>query len=287
MFRLLYTLYEMVSPTTVAESEKWLKSLQDDCMVKHEDDLTAEVIAKLKPQYCAKLVFQAKDLILKLLNDDHVSEVTTLSKELIQRQRDVIRLQKQLNDAKNEQLVTVAKTVSAKIDSVNSEVQSYSEAVKSQVDANPAVSFSSADVTAAVKTALTDRADEEGRDCNVLLFGLEETEGEKLGEKVSAVFQAVGEKPKFEAKRIGSAKPGQSRPVKAVFRSSSAAKSVLGKAPKLRDNEVYRKVFVSPDRTPGQRAEHRALVEELKRRRAEEKGKRHFIRGGCVESVDV
>ena len=108
-----------------------------------------------------------------------------------------------------------------------------------------------------------------------------------LTEKVSAVFQAVGEKPKFEAKRFGTVKPGQSRPVKAVFRTVTVAKSVLAKAPKLRDIDVYRKVFVSPDRTPGQRAEHRALVEELKRRRAEDKGKRHFIRGGCVESVDV
>ena len=277
----------MVSPTTVAESEKWLETLQKDCMVTNRADLTAGEIAKLKPEYCAKLVFQAKELMLKLLSDNHINETWTLSKELIQRQREVIGLQKMLNDAMNEQLVSFTKIVGEKVESVSNEVRSYSQAVKSNVAVTPAVSLSSADVTTAVKTALIDRADEEGRDCNVLLFGLEETEGEKLGEKVSAVFQAVGEKPKFEAKRFGTAKPGQSRPVKAVFRNSTVAKSVLMKAPKLRDNEKYRIVFVSPDRTPGQRAEHRALVEELKRRRGEDKGKRHFIRGGCVESVNV
>ena len=86
---------------------------------------------------------------------------------------------------------------------------------------------------------------------------------------------------------MGASKPGQSRPVKVVLRSGTAVKTVLRKASKLRGNECFSKVYVSPDITPGQRVEHRILVEELKRRRVDEKGKRHFIRAGCVESVDV
>ena len=123
-----------------------------------------------------------------------------------------------------------------------------------------------------------------------LIFGLEEKEGQKLSDNVADVFQVFGEKPekpKFEAKRLGVAKTGHSRPVKVVFRNVSVATAVLGKAAKLRDNEKYSKVFISPDRTPGQRTEHRLLVAELKRRREEEKEKRHFIRGGKVESVSV
>ena len=119
------------------------------------------------------------------------------------------------------------------------------------------------------------------------MFGIEEAEGETMEETVSAVFQAMGEKPKFEAKRLGASKPGKSRPVKVVLSNETAVKTLLGKAPKLRSDDQFSTVYVSPDRTPGQRAEHRILVEELKKRRVDEKGKRHFIRAGCVESVDV
>ena len=44
---------------------------------------------------------------------------------------------------------------------------------------------------------------------------------------------------------------------------------------------------MSPDRTKSQREEQRALVTELKRRRTEEPGKRHYIRGERVETIDV
>ena len=75
--------------------------------------------------------------------------------------------------------------------------------------------------------------------------------------------------------------------MKVVFRNAAIAKAVLGKAPTLREKEEYREVYVSPDRTPGQRVEQRALVAELKRRRTEEPERRHFIRGGVVESADA
>ena len=87
---------------------------------------------------------------------------------------------------------------------------------------------------------------------------------------------------KFEAKRVGVAKPGlkAARPVKVVLRSGAIARQVIGKAAKLRDVEKY-------DRTPGQRDERRILVTELKRRRAEEWGaikESLYPRGNCSDS---
>ena len=56
-----------------------------------------------------------------------------------------------------------------------------------------------------------------------------------MTESVGEMFQAIGEKPKFEAKRLGTVKEGQSRPrpVKVVFRSGAVTRTVLSKAPKL------------------------------------------------------
>ena len=76
----------MVSPSTIAESEKWLQTLLDDCSVEKQVELTAGAIAKLKPLYCAKLVLQAKELMIKLLSDNHINETWSLSKELLSSQ---------------------------------------------------------------------------------------------------------------------------------------------------------------------------------------------------------
>ena len=54
-----------------------------------------------------------------------------------------------------------------------------------------------------MKTALLDHADEEGRDCNVVIFGLKEAAEEKLSERVKNMFEEMGEKPNFEARRLG------------------------------------------------------------------------------------
>ena len=73
--------------------------------------------------------------------------------------------------------------------------------------------------------------------------------------------------------------------MKVVLRNNVIARQIIGKAKNLREVEKFRGVFLNPDRTPSQREERRVLVTELKRRRAEEPGKRHFIRGANVETV--
>ena len=77
----------------------------------------------------------------------------------------------------------------------------------------------------------------------------------------------------------------QRRPVCVSMRNVPAARLILSKASKLRQTEKFKAVYISPDRTPEQRIEHRELVAELKRRRVDEPAKRHFIRGGNVETV--
>ena len=145
-----------------------------------------------------------------------------------------------------------------------------------------------AEVKTAVKTALADRADEEGREGNVVIFGLSEEANENISQKVSEIFTELNEKPIFGAKRIGLKKSDESkRPVKVEMKSCAAVNQILAKTSKLRESAEFSSVYISPDRTLEQRATHRKLVVEVKRRRAEEPSKRHYIRGEIVESTDL
>ena len=61
---------------------------------------------------------------------------------------------------------------------------------------------------------------------------------------------------------------------------------ILSKVSNLRYFDQYRQVFISPDRTPEQRAVHRELIEQLKFKRTNEPTSRHYIRGGQIFSAD-
>ena len=101
----------------------------------------------------------------------------------------------------------------------------------------------------------------------------------------------LGEKPKIEASRIGLNKPKDKkqvadRPVKVTLTSSTIVQQILTRARHLRSSELFGKVFISPDRSPEERAEQQKLVLELKKRSNDQPDKRHFIKGGKVCSVD-
>ena len=49
-------------------------------------------------------------------------------------------------------------------------------------------------VKKAVRTSLVDRADEVGREANVLIFGLKEEESETVGQKDGEMLQVFGKK---------------------------------------------------------------------------------------------
>ena len=121
---------------------------------------------------------------------------------------------------------------------------------------------------------------------NLMVFGLEETPKEgDITDKVSELFQQLGEKPRVEASRVGQGAAGKCRAVKVTFTSSTIARQILIKAKNLRRVEQHKHVFISPDRSEEQRAVHRELVLELKRRADAEPKRRHFIRGGKVCSA--
>ena len=68
--------------------------------------------------------------------------------------------------------------------------------------------------------------------------------------------------------------------------SSAVVTQLLKKARNLRQSEKHKSVFISPDKTPEERATQRKLVEEMKKKAMEEPEKRHFIRRGAICSVN-
>ena len=138
-----------------------------------------------------------------------------------------------------------------------------------------------------LKTVVKNVVEEEDRSKNFLIFGLPEDPKEQISSKVNEVLQELGENTKVEAFRIGlKAKKQTPRPVKVSVSNTIVVTKILSRARKLRDSQRFKMVFISPDRTPDQRAAHRELVERLKLKKTEEPQMRHYIRGGQICSVE-
>ena len=263
-------------------AREWLQTVLCEARKSDVNSLSVSDFKLCKKEILAEMVHCAASLIFNFY--ERAGEKEKLSGELIGAQKSVIDLQQQLLAAKDVQLKSVTNTVENKLSEVKQEVLDFSAAVRSGASSGGDISTTM--VQTAVRSALNDRADEEGRDLNVVVFGLDEEAGEKVSEKVTELLGVLDEKPKFSAQRIGELKRGcTKRPVKITFRSNAVTRQVLGKAAKLRTSEKFGKVFISPDRTPNQRARQRDLVVELKKRRAEERDKKHFIRGDNVVTI--
>jgi hypothetical protein len=76
------------------------------------------------------------------------------------------------------------------------------------------------------------------------------------------------------------------RPVKVTLSSAATVQQILGKSRKLRTSQ-YDSVYLTPDRTAEQRAEHRQLVEQLKKKGKDEPGRHHYIKAGQIFSTEL
>ncbi len=119
-----------------------------------------------------------------------------------------------------------------------------------------------------------------------MIFGLKEEETEKICDKVSSVFEAIGERPRIEASRLGKRDNGtQARPVKVTLSSSVTVHQILRKARNLKNNDNFKAVYIHPDLSPEERAKKRELVVKLKKLVSEQPGQKHVIRDGQIISV--
>jgi hypothetical protein len=146
-----------------------------------------------------------------------------------------------------------------------------------------------------LRTVVKHFVEEEDRSRNLMVFGLPEGNDcdklKQLNSRVCEIFEHLGVKPRVEASRFGvkSKSPKSPRPIKVTLSSSTVARQILLclKARNLRLSDSYKSIFVVPDRSIEQRAQQKELVNGLKRKKAEEPNKRHYIKGGQVCSSDV
>ena len=203
-----------------------------------------------------------------------------LKMNCISDQRKIIDLQEKILVKKEEEIQS-AKT--AMQDTVKTEIKSYSTVLKNTCTRVLAPKR----VQAALKTA----AEEEERGKNLIIYGLEEKEEERLEEEVLAVLSHLDEKPRIvSCERLGSKTDDEEpsiRPVKLSLSGIDHTRQILKKTQRLKDVSGYTTVYICPDRTADQRKENKKLVEELKKRRVAEPDKKHYIRKNTVHSCDI
>jgi hypothetical protein len=128
--------------------------------------------------------------------------------------------------------------------------------------------------------------EKEDRSKHLIIHGLREDTGEHLSERVSCLFEELGEKSKVEVCRIGRvASKELARLVKVVFSNSTSPRIVLLRSKHLNRSDRYKNVYISPDSTPEERTLRRQLVLTMKSKKADEPGHHHFIKDGKVCSV--
>ena len=264
------------------QTEKWLRETLLSLNCENIDELTVgKCRAPVKEKIGTKLDGALR--YIKLLNDRLIevnSKAFALQDQVVSNQNSVINLQKELLDCKEMQLSTVTSSVASSVqETVKAELRSYSAVVS---NGQTESSITPANISSVVKRVV----EEEDRGRNIMLFGLKEENNEVLEEKVNAVMEIIGEKPKMEACRIGKSTSQKPRPIKVTLSSSLFVTQILSKARRLKENTTYSSVFLSPDRSHDQRAEYRVLIADLKQRRLDEPNKRHFIRDGVIRSLE-
>ena len=191
------------------------------------------------------------------------SELNSTKSDLVASLKQVIGLQEQIILSKEQNLQSVQKVVATSVsESMKAEIKSYSQVVKSSSSGPSQIS------SEALKNVVKSAVQEGDRSKQLMVFGLPEEENENLASSVEEVFRQLGVKPVTECCRIG--KTGSKehpRPVKVILSSASTAKNIIIQARKLRHSEKFKSVFVRPDRSLEERATHKQLFEELKRRR--------------------
>ena len=261
-----------------ADMNSWIGNLR--AVMKF--NLTVEKLSKpgISKDTLAKILFEGYQMVYSHRNTFESSRVgvENLKSELIAAQRSVMKLQQQLLASQEKLLETQAEKLqemTTVVDTaVDKGIRSYSQVVPRTIKDSVQVLSEKT-----LKQVVTD----EDRSRNVVVFGLTEDQekSEDLDSKITNLFNDIEEKPSFEAVRIGETEE-TNRPVKICLRNSDTVHRILQKAKNLRKSATHRTVYVQPDRSPEERAEHRELVAEMRRRAREDPDSHFFIFSGEV-----
>ena len=254
----------------------WIENVEKTTNCRKSGDFSVERLMKLNKDILAKLLFEGYRSASSYIGfiDDARTQVENLKSELIESHRSQIKLQQNLLEVQSEQI----KSVSTVIDTaIENGMKSYSQVVTNSVS-KPEPNFTEAKLKKVIQEAVAD----EDRSKNIMVFGMSEEAEEDVSDKITAVFEEISEKPRFEAARIGREKTGKVRPIKVSLCSSDAVHQILAKARNLRTSTSHRSVYIEPDRSLEERVKQKELLTEMKRRANEDDSKYYYIRSGRI-----
>jgi len=249
----------------------WIGNLKTATNCKSHKDVTKEKLMKQTKETLVKCLLEGYQTVYSYSDKFESSRtfVEQMKSELIAAQRSVVKLQQQILDAQAKQLNEVSTVVDTAVDRG---IRSYSEIVSQTIEESvPVLSEQK------LKKVVQEAVIVDDRSKNVVIFGLPEETSENLDDKITDLFGEIEEKPSFEATRVGTVSDEKSRPVKVYLRNSDIVRRLLGKAKKLKATTEYRKVYISPDRSPVERVKHRKLVAEMRSKASEDPDRRYYI----------
>ena len=203
-----------------------------------------------------------------------VDRVAKLQEDKIDDQARILELQRDLIGRRDKDLEAVKTTV-------QTEMKGYNTVVAK----NCTAALAPKKIEAAVRKV----SDKDDRSKNVIIYGVQEEENEKLKQKVETILVEIGEKPVLkDFGRVGVKRSDvkSPRPIKFTLSNSDHVNQVLRSARQLHSKEGYRSVYICPDRTVEERRAHKKLMELLKEKRAAEPNRTHFIRNNRVVSSE-
>ena len=184
---------------------------------------------------------------------DLKDRVEKLQEEKIVDQDTIIKLQARLIEKKDEEMSLVKTTV-------QSEMKSYSSVLSKSCSA----ALAPKKIQAAVKRV----AENSDRQRNVVIYGVEEKEGELLETKVGNILAEIDERPRVQnACRIGRVDKEKCRPIKFTLPNSDHVNEILRKSKRLRTKVGFKSVYICPDRSVDERKAFKKLLEELRSKR--------------------
>ena len=277
--------------STLHELEKKVENLSDSISAKLKcrklEDLTLD---SLRPKSVTKEILASIVLEMRSMICDSKSVLRLASEKVDEQKSDLIRTKNELIECKSGKLDSVKETV-------QSEMKSFSEVVKSKC-------VSSKISPAKIKMAVHSAIREEDRAKNFIIFGAPEElecEEEEMTdlELVQDIFgitkcASVDRNSIRKCERVGMKKSADAkRPIKVTLKDAESVREVLSKAKSLKSfqtdgyNYEYCKLFVSPDRSPEERLTRQNLVKEMKEKIKNDPGKRYYIRNNRVCAAEI
>lgn len=270
------------------ELESVIKLIRTTLNITDIDNMKHAMLMKQNKETLVGFVQNLTDKLTKshTMLKSAAAKIDVLKNDQLNNQKSLLTLQEELIKNKSDQIDSFKTTVKTEI------MKSWTDVVKQSCS-------KSVMPVNKLKEAVKSAVIEEDQSRNIIIFGVDEELGEDDEyaefaiddrDMIGKVFDQIEVKLRIEEHyRVGVVKPGSKRPrpIKMRLSRSDSVMQVLANAKKLKDGPALTSsVFLAPDRSKEERAAHKLLVEEMKKKNGEQSNKYFFIRHNKICCTD-